>query len=108
MRGIQRSILKEAINTFGISNQIDVAVEEMSELTKELCKINRHLRENMIELYKEDYNALCEEMADVIIMLEQLKLIFSNEVEVEHYMDKKINRLMNRLQERYRKKDGGE
>ena len=44
--------------------QIVVAIEEMSELQKELCKVLRH----------EDYNMrnIEEEIADVSIMLEQL------------------------------------
>ena len=44
--------------------QIVVAIEEMSELQKELCKVLRH----------EDYNMrnIAEEIADVSIMLEQI------------------------------------
>ena len=107
MRGIQRSILKEAIRTFGESNQITVAIEEMSELTKELCKVKRMFAEGEKYLSKETLNALSEEMADVLIMLEQLKFIFSNMVEVECFADKKINRLLSRIQQR-KLKGGGE
>lgn len=46
--------------------QIVVAIEEMSELQKELCKLLRH----------EDYNTrnIAEEIADVSIMLEQIMI----------------------------------
>lgn len=99
MRGIQRSILKEAIRTFGESNQITVAIEEMSELTKELCKVKRQFSEGEKYLSQDTLNALAEEMADVSIVLEQLKIIFSNVVEVEHFVDKKINRLLLRIKD---------
>lgn len=99
MRGIQRSILKEAIRTFGESNQITVAIEEMSELTKELCKVKRQFSEGEKYLSQDTINALSEEMADVSIMLEQLKIIFSNVVEVELFADKKINRLLSRIKD---------
>lgn len=99
MRGIQRSILKEAIRTFGESNQITVAIEEMSELTKELCKVKRQFSEGEKYLSQDTINALSEEMADVSVMLEQLKIIFSNVVEVEIFADKKINRLLSRIKD---------
>ena len=99
MRGIQRSILKEEIRTFGESNQITVAIEEMSELTKELCKVKRQFTEGERYLSQDTINALSEEMADVSIMLEQLKIIFSNVVEVEVFADKKINRLLSRIKD---------
>ena len=60
-------ILKKAINTYGINSQLDMAVEEMSELTKEICKKKRG---------KDNHSEIMEEMADVYIMLEQLKMIF--------------------------------
>ena len=43
-----------------------MVIEEMSELTKEICKIKRG---------KGNYMNLVEEIADVEIMLEQLKMI---------------------------------
>ena len=52
---------------YGVNNQIIIAVEELSELQKELCKALRG---------KKKLVAISEEMADVEIMLEQLKRIF--------------------------------
>ena len=34
-------ILQEAIKKYGVNNQCDVCIEEMSELTKELLKLRR-------------------------------------------------------------------
>lgn len=92
------NILRDAINTFGVDHQLDMAIEEMSELTKEVCKIKRN--EEGSEYGSLD--ALSEEMADVIIMLEQLKIIFSNRLKVEEWVEKKMTRLANLV------KDGDE
>ena len=34
----QEAILKRALDHYGIDNQLTKAVEEMAELTKEICK----------------------------------------------------------------------
>lgn len=58
----------KAVKVFGARNQEDIAIEEMSELTKALIK---HRRYNT-ECTKED---ILEEMVDVYIMLCQLCII---------------------------------
>ena len=81
-------IINQAIDIFGTQNQIYVAIEELSELTKELCKYLRYLG---------DTKNISEEMADVIIMIEQLKIIFNNESEIDKWVDKKLERLQSRI-----------
>ena len=71
--------------------QVVVAIEELSELQKELCKVLRH---------KHNRNNLIEEMADVEIMLEQMKMyFFIYEEEIEAIKKQKIERTKNRLLE---------
>ena len=60
----KEKIYKKAIGKYGVAAQLDMVIEEMSELTKEICKIKRG---------KGNYMNLVEEIADVEIMLEQLK-----------------------------------
>ena len=82
------SIFKTLINKFG-DKQMVVAIEELSELQKELCKAIRgqEVKENIIE-----------EIADVSIMLCQIMIYFEiEEADVIKVMDKKIQRTMNRL-----------
>ncbi len=84
--------LERAIETYGKDMQLTVAVEEFSELIKEICKNKRGAdnRANIID-----------EMADCCIMLEQLAIIFgisSDEMGVQ--LDKKFTRLEKRLAER--------
>lgn len=84
----RRGIYKAALRRWGAELQTLVAIEEMSELTKELCKIGRGTR---------DLEALADEIADVIIMLEQLRMIYGINEEVCQRMDYKILRLEMRL-----------
>lgn len=67
-----------------------MVMEEMSELQKELCKHARGAdnREN-----------IAEEIADVLIMLDQMMLLYSCKESVERYRDEKIKRLAERLRE---------
>lgn len=85
---MDESIYWEAIAKFGIDNQLNVAIEEMSELTKEVCKNKRGFSNE---------NHIAEEIADVEIMLEQLKLIFDCEIEVEDWKLQKLARLAKRV-----------
>ena len=58
---------KQAIETYGVRAQKLMAIEEMSELAKEICKDFRW------ELNQEN---LIEEMADVLIMLDQMLILY--------------------------------
>jgi NTP pyrophosphatase (non-canonical NTP hydrolase) len=80
--------LKKAIETFGVNSQEDVAIEEMSELTKAIIK-NRRYGTMRTE------NNLLEEMADVFIMLMQLMIIHGFDYDI---VSQKIARLKQRLE----------
>ena len=69
----RRALLDRAITTYGAPAQMDMAVEEMAELTKALCKIKR--AQAGCEVTAAIGNVI-EEMADVQIMLDQLRIIF--------------------------------
>lgn len=81
-------VLAMAIAIYGYRNQLVVATEEMSELTKELCKWLRG----------EGHACnIAEEIADVEIMLAQLKKIFTCHAEVESQKKRKLERLAERI-----------
>ena len=69
----RRALLDRAITAYGAPAQMDMAVEEMAELTKALCKIKR--AQAGCEVTAAIGNVI-EEMADVQIMLDQLRIIF--------------------------------
>ena len=77
-----------AMLAFGEQNQLIVAVEELSECQKEICKILRG---------GEDFRHLAEEVADATIMLEKIRLMFNINDCVCDFMDKKIKRLDDRV-----------
>ena len=74
-------ICSKALNNFGPAIQQVVAMEEMSELTQAISKSIRG-KEHNVE----------EEIADVEIMLTQLKIMFDMK-KVEEYRDAKLKRL---------------
>ena len=73
---------------YGMNKQLVVAVEELSECQKEICKIIRG---------GDDYDHLAEEVADATIVLEQVKLMYGLDEAVSEYIDKKIKRLDDRM-----------
>lgn len=80
-------LYKKVIQAYGKSAQMIVAMEECSELIQAISKKLRG-RETNVE----------EEIADVEIMLEQLKLM-SNESLIEEIKESKLQRLEKRLNE---------
>ncbi len=90
--------LEKAVESWGADAQAKMLLEEMAELQKEICKA-----------WSGADNAaqIAEEVADVEIMLEQVKLIFNIRETVKTYTDAKMDRL--RLRLRYtEKRDEGE
>lgn len=85
----ETKVLKEALDTYGIDKQLDIAIEEMAELTKAIIKHRRYAS-------RETYENLCEETADVAIMIEQI-FLSTKCFDVSKYVVAKIDRLKQRL-----------
>jgi NTP pyrophosphatase (non-canonical NTP hydrolase) len=88
--------ISEAIAYYGESKQIDMAIEEMSELIKALCKSKRASAGDARQAAQAN---TAEEIADVFIMLVQMVKIFGCADEVQNTVDQKIDRLKKRMQE---------
>lgn len=97
----QKQIMDAAIDKYGYDHQIDLAIEEMSELTKALLKHRRIYQGRVqrgtytIEELEDSLGDIAEEMADVAIMLEQLEMIFGDGYKAK--AEKKLKRLKERL-----------
>ncbi len=92
-------ILQKCIDAYGKEAQIDIAIEEMSELIKALIKERRAIRRNDQDArYKATMN-IAEEMSDVIIMITQLGLIFKNHEKVQDFIKFKLKREEDRIKE---------
>ena len=84
----ETEVLQRALDTYGSSMQIGVMMEEMSELQKELCKNLRG---------RGSIEHIAEEIADVEIMLEQMKMLFLCADDVRDVRRRKVERLKVRL-----------
>lgn len=88
-------IYGKAISTWGTAAQIDMAIEECAELILALQKNKR-----FFGTYEVD--DVIEEMADVEIMLEQLKVIYDYKYagisKFERLKEYKLKRLKKRLE----------
>lgn len=87
----EMSLLQRAIAKWGEDAQMKMVLEEMSELQKEICKMWRG---------KDNRDAIAEEVADVEIMLDQLKLMLDIPYQVEQHRQNKLQRLQERLEEK--------
>lgn len=81
-------ILKDALYHFGINHQQTKCIEEMSELTKEICK-NKDGQNNI--------DHIAEEIADVLITIDQM--IIYNDIydAVAQYRAEKLERLRHKV-----------
>lgn len=83
-------LCQQAVNYFGAESRIMLAIEEMAELQKELCKHSRG---------RQNYYNIAEEIADVLIMLEQLIILFDCRETVEEWKFAKLMRLKELMQD---------
>ena len=91
----RKRVYTHAIDRYGIKPQMLMVIEEMSELSKAICKFFRV--PGYVEPDEGIIDAIAEETADVTIMLEQLRLILGINDSVCEHMDEKVTRLADRL-----------
>lgn len=89
-------VLKAAISRYGKDAQVDMAIEEMSELTKALLKYRRSKDTTDIE-YGKLRSDIIEEAADVLIMVVKILMMYDKDSECQAEVDYKVNRLYERL-----------
>ena len=90
-------VLQNAVDTYGKEAQVDMAIEEMSELTKALLKHRRAEKAPETWDYEKTRQNILEEVADVIIMLTQLLMIYGGREIVQDDINQKVRRLKERL-----------
>ena len=89
----RQGILEDAVKTWGKAAQQDMLLEEMSELAKAVLKLRRVKDKIMLPCA---ISSIRSEMADVQIMLDQMKVIFGDIADVE---EEKLKRLLEQLEE---------
>lgn len=81
---IEEKIISTALCGYGIESQRLKCLEELSELSKELCKAG---------LGEKNKFHIAEEIADVLIMLKQMCHYYGIETNVELFFDAKLRQL---------------
>ena len=82
---LKEEVMSEAINLFGEPAQVDLCIEECSELFQALVWRRRYNKTIALE-------DVAEELADVRIMTEQMIKIFDISDKVDLWEDSKIRR----------------
>lgn len=80
-----KEVCKKAVKHYGEESRKQLAIEECSELIQALCKDMRGKKHNVEE-----------EIADVLIMINQLFNIYDME-KMDYWLNKKIERLNERM-----------
>ena len=88
----RRNLYGQCLGKWGPNSQVDMCIEEMSELIQALCKAKRYKKPDnwLAQIY--------EEIADVTIMLEQITSIFDGEEVVPIVVKRKLKRLSEMVQ----------
>lgn len=90
-----KRIFKSALLKWGIKAQVDILLEEMSELSMALLKARRYplkMRHNK--------HRIAEEIADTRIMLDQIEEAMELHDLVEYYQEMKLRRLLKILKDK--------
>lgn len=80
------NIYKRAVEMWGTEAQSDVMVEECAEL---IFAIQKMKRSGTSQQMVNRYNNVCEEIADVRLMLNQMEYIYNKDMINKYYKEKK-------------------
>ena len=92
--------IEQVIKVNTTQNILTIAIEELSELMQVICKLKRLTNQDKT-LRKEEkqiYGELKEELADVYLLLEQIKILTqTNDYEIERRISEKIKRTFEKV-----------
>lgn len=91
MNDMERRTFCAALSRYGAQAQITMVFEEMAELQDVLCKFLRGRVDG------DTLANIAEEMADVEIMLDQMKILFQRDSAVREQRQYKVKRLRERI-----------
>jgi NTP pyrophosphatase (non-canonical NTP hydrolase) len=98
--------IKKIADTYGFYEQSRQLLEECAELIVAVNKAYRLKKSNVCPFFdemaiemKNAFNNVVEEIADVTIMLEQIKYLLKlNDNDIELFIDQKLNRQLERIE----------
>lgn len=95
---MDKTILQEALDTFGVHRQIDKVIEESVELVQAVLKAREYQETHNGDYTPSLYHAIKTELADVYVTAEYVKMLYNiSEEELQQEMDFKVNRLKERI-----------
>ena len=96
---MEKTLAKEMIDKFGEDAQLDIVVEELSELIKEVIKYKR--TKKLGEPY--DINHMAEELADAYVVADIVQEVLNSKGISKEEVQKIVDYKKNRTRERYLK-----
>ena len=100
MTDLQRALCRDIFNHYGSNMQMDVMQEECAELIQAISKVKRKgLRASTFDNLIEE---LIEELADVEIMIEQMKYMLKDDLEavIKVKLERQRDRIEKEIEER--------
>ena len=95
---MNKEVLQKAIKTYGTHNQMLKCIEECGELSRAISRMLIELSSGDGFTTEESEENLYEELADVLIMIDQMMMMFDCGDEVFIQQVKKVKRLKERLE----------
>ena len=86
MKHTETEILNQAIRQWGAESQVYMLLEEIGELQQAVCKLRRNNSQGTFENF-------VEELADVELMIDQMKVLYLITPEVAVVREQKLERL---------------
>ena len=92
--------IEQVIKVNTAQNILTITIEELAELTQVICKLKRLTNQDktLRTEEKQIYGELKEELADVYLLLEQIKILGKiNDYEIERRISEKIKRTFEKV-----------
>jgi len=94
---MNRELCKQAVELYGVELQMSLLQEECAELIVAVSHLRRRDYSTQLPL-------LFEELADVSIMIEQMRVIFGD-LHIDNAIERKLIRLRDRIMRKHKEQD---
>ena len=98
MNGERKDDIKRIADHYGLEAQMNVTIKELAELICAIARYRRFIGECDQEQERFLVECIAGEIADVEIMVEQLKYLLHAHLAVGHNIHYKINRQLKRME----------
>lgn len=92
---MEDNIYKKIVDKWGVESQLNMVTEEIGELLQAISKFRRSYNKPD-EVKTKAYDHLCEEIADVENMINQMREMFDAEL-IDKYKKEKLERISKKL-----------